>query len=186
MKTKPDTHTLASVLQMLRARAPRWLEDSIDVHPTETPPAADLIRVAALADASDVHVAIDDHHGAEVSLRIHGMVSPLLTLDPPQAARLQRQLRVMCGLSTSPTREPEQGHATIDADDGPELDIRLSAVPTSTGASLAIRLLTTGVTDFTPRQLGLDADAEAKLRQWFMTTGGLMLIVGRHRLPMWR
>ncbi|GIW73550.1 MAG: type II secretion system protein GspE [Phycisphaerales bacterium] len=176
----------AGVLEHLREHTPRWLEASVDLEPSHTLPAVTLLRLARDAHASDVHVSIDDRLGARVSLRIHGTICPLVRLGPEQAQRLQRQLRVLCGLSTSPTRHAEQGHATIapDEDGGPDgpdrsgFDVRLSAVPTAAGASLSIRLMPTGVADLPLDALGLTEADRRALVGWFRTAGGLMLIVG--------
>jgi type II secretory ATPase GspE/PulE/Tfp pilus assembly ATPase PilB-like protein len=98
-----------------------------------------LIRLAVLNNASDVHIE-PDQDKVRVRFRIDGVLReveshPMSILDP-----LASRIKVLADLNLAERRRPQDGRFQITAD-GKQLDIRVSIFPTVFGENMSLRIL---------------------------------------------
>lgn len=99
--------------------------------------------------------------------------------DPPhrlQAAILSG-LKIMAGLSIAEHRAAQDGRCRIELAGGP-VDVRVSALPTVHGESLALRLLDRQALPAGPTELGLADDDAARFDRLMARPDGLILVTG--------
>lgn len=98
-----------------------------------------LIRLAVLNNASDIHVEPDTDR-LRVRFRIDGVLRevenhPLSLLDP-----LASRIKVLADLNLAERRKPQDGRFQLSTDNK-QLDVRVSIFPTVYGENISLRLL---------------------------------------------
>ncbi len=98
-----------------------------------------LIRLAVLNNASDVHIEPDIDR-VRVRFRIDGVLReveshPLSLLDP-----LASRIKVMADLNHAERRKPQDGRFQLTTDNK-QLDVRVSIFPTIYGENMSLRIL---------------------------------------------
>lgn len=105
--------------------------------------AAALLREAAAARASDVHVDATET-GGRVRLRVDGVLQTLRTLEPAAHRALLRELKRLARMDLSENALPQDGRVRlrIEADGSDEtMDVRVAVGPTVHGEAASLRLL---------------------------------------------
>lgn len=135
----------------------------------------DLVHRAERAAASDIHLQMD-HHGAAVSFRLDGLMTPASTLSADIAERVFGRIKFLARLKTYQESMPQDGR--IDKRDVQGLcDIRVATYPTVTGEKIVLRL-------FNPvaakgiAELDFPAEAVAELNRFLRQPSGMMLLTG--------
>lgn len=123
--------------------------------------ATDLLRLAALNNASDIHIEPEETM-LRIRFRIDGMLREVETHEISMHEPLLSRFKVLAGLDIAEKRKPQDGRFQTKLD-GQAYDVRVSTFPTVFGENLALRLLDKG------RVLkGLDhlGFAEDQLKEW--------------------
>jgi len=98
----------------------------------------ELVHQAERASASDIHLQMD-HHGAAVSFRLDGLMTPASSLPPDLAERVFGRIKFLARLKTYQESMPQDGR--IDKRDlQAACDIRVATYPTVTGEKIVLRL----------------------------------------------
>lgn len=141
--------------------APKWVDE--------------LIARAQAARASDVHFQTTAQ-GAEVTLRLDGVMTPLETIPAPLAERVFGRIKYLARLKTYQESLPQDGR--IEKQDvHADHDIRVSTYPTVTGEKIVLRLFTTQQAQ-TLGQMGLPDPARVALEQVLRQNAGMVLLTG--------
>ncbi len=126
--------------------------------------------------ASDVHVEPFEDRFL-VRLRIDGVLQTWRTAPRSLFDAVASRIKLLSGMDIAERRLPQDGRQSIRIN-GRELDLRVSALPTTWGESLVLRLL--GKTKALPEldALGVFADQQDMLRSLIARPNGVILVTG--------
>jgi general secretion pathway protein E len=135
----------------------------------------ELVCDAERKGVSDVHLQMREG-GAEVSLRLDGVLTQGRPIEPDLAERVFGRIKYLARLKTYQDLMPQDGR--IDkADLGTRHDVRVATYPAVTGEKIVLRLFTESTAPTLP-ELGLPAGAQAELELALRQPAGLLLLTG--------
>jgi general secretion pathway protein E/type IV pilus assembly protein PilB len=135
-----------------------------------------ILREALDQRATDIHIEPmqDD---LRIRYRIDGVLHEVPV--PPNIKVLQAsvisRLKIMAHLDIAERRLPQDGRINLELD-GQPIDVRVATIPSVAGESISLRLL--GQERFTFDRLGLDSEAQARIRQLLLLPNGIVLLTG--------
>lgn len=137
------------------------------------------IIMEAMADrATDIHVEPLEHE-LRVRYRIDGLLYEAAI--PPSIKRFQSaiisRVKIMADLNIAERRLPQDGKIKIKTADK-EYDLRVSTVPTPTGESISIRILSRDSELISLDRLGLDEHNAGLLRKMIQKPHGILFVTG--------
>ncbi|HKM59016.1 MAG TPA: ATPase, T2SS/T4P/T4SS family [Chthoniobacterales bacterium] len=135
-----------------------------------------ILREALDQRATDIHVEpLQDD--LQIRYRIDGVLHEVPV--PPNIKVLQAsvisRLKIMAHLDIAERRLPQDGRINLELD-GQPIDVRVATIPSVAGESISLRLL--GQERFTFDRLGLDPEAQARIRQLLSMPNGIVLLTG--------
>jgi general secretion pathway protein E len=135
----------------------------------------DLVRQAAHAGASDVHLQMIGSQ-ARVTFRLDGVMTPAQELSTGTAERVFGRIKFLAKLKTYQESLPQDGRIE-KAEIGTRNDIRVATYPTVTGEKIVLRLFqSTAAPDLD--ELNLAPETLAELGRFLRQTAGLLLLTG--------
>ena len=142
--------------------------------------ADDLLRAAALRQASDIHID-PERDGLRIRLRVDGIIEDLMRLPATLQPALCSRIKVMAGLDIAERRAPQDGAfvwRAPGAAERPPTDVRVATLPVRFGEKITLRLLESGRDRLTLERLGMsDADL-AQFKRILERPHGLVLLTG--------
>ena len=126
--------------------------------------------------ASDIHYE-PQSTGAHVRVRIDGTIWDVAHLTHDQGKVFLNQFKAMAGVDPVVRFTPADANATFHMVDE-KLDLRLSLAPSSSGETLAVRLLDPDRLDRSILELGLSEENLDHLKDWLNQTNGMFLAAG--------
>ena len=160
--TGMQVHALEAPRDAIRQRlkriyhAPVALPDRGVIQPPAVALANDILRTAAAAGASDVHIEPFEE-GGRVRQRVDGILHFSRVITPELFAQVVSRVKLLAGMDIADRRQPQDGRYNLEVN-GSNFDARVSSVPTISGEKLAIRLLADHVQ--TPRLAQLNIPDE--------------------------
>lgn len=134
-----------------------------------------VLAEAARRGATDVHVQ-PSPDGAEVVLRVDGVLTPTLRLAPGEHAVLVRRAKALSGMDPSVDLRPQDGRVTALVW-GEQLDLRVATMPTVHGERMTVRVLRPRAVALGVTALGLAPDQVERLAET-VSRDGLVLVCG--------
>jgi general secretion pathway protein E len=135
-----------------------------------------ILREALEQRATDIHIE-PLHDDLQIRYRIDGVLHEVPV--PPNIKVLQAsvisRLKIMAHLDIAERRLPQDGRINLELD-GQPIDVRVATIPSVAGESISLRLL--GQERFTFDRLGLDKDAQIRIRQLLAMPNGIVLLTG--------
>ena len=135
-----------------------------------------ILREALEQRATDIHIE-PLHDDLQIRYRIDGVLHEVPV--PPNIKVLQAsvisRLKIMAHLDIAERRLPQDGRINLELD-GQPIDVRVATIPSVAGESISLRLL--GQERFTFDRLGLDKDAQIRVRQLLAMPNGIVLLTG--------
>jgi len=135
-----------------------------------------ILREALEQRATDIHIE-PLHDDLQIRYRIDGVLHEVPV--PPNIKVLQAsvisRLKIMAHLDIAERRLPQDGRINLELD-GQPIDVRVATIPSVAGESVSLRLL--GQERFTFDRLGLDKDAQIRIRQLLAMPNGIVLLTG--------
>ena len=135
-----------------------------------------IMREALEERATDIHV-----EPLENDLRIRYRIDGVLHEVPVpskikmlQASVLSR-IKIMAHLDIAERRMPQDGRINLEMEGHP-IDVRVATIPTVSGESISLRLLSSHRFDF--GLLGLTPEAEKRIRELIALPNGIILLTG--------
>jgi general secretion pathway protein E len=127
--------------------------------------------------ASDIHIEPRREMG-KVRFRIDGVLHDVYQLPSPVIAAMTSRIKILGRMDVVEKRRPQDGRIKTRTADGPEVELRLSTLPTAFGEKLVMRIFDPEVLvkDFT--DLGFSEEDKAR---WSEMTGkphGIILVTG--------
>ena len=148
---------------------------------SEPAPIVDLVDVvvksAIRSKASDIHVEPMEN-GVLIRHRLDGLLKEVLDLPKWVHEGLIARLKIMAGMDIAEKRLPQDGRLRAAADDGTEIDFRVSTLRTLFGEKLVMRVLDHRKGVPALEEIGLSATGLEDLRGFLRHQHGMILVVG--------
>jgi len=112
-----------------------------------------VISNALQSRASDIHIEAEEKD-VKIRFRIDGVLHDVVCIEKDIWSKIISRIKLMAALKMNVENAPQDGRFTIYMKEG-NIDVRVSALPTSFGESVVMRLLTSGVQGLTFEKLGL-------------------------------
>ena len=135
-----------------------------------------LIQRAVEARASDIHIEPFENR-LKVRYRIDGVLHEVEAPPASSTAAVISRIKIMARMNIAERRLPQDGRIMLRVQ-GKELDLRVSAIPTSFGESVVMRILDRGnvVLDF--NALGFDRHTLPPFLRVLEQPHGILLVTG--------
>jgi type IV pilus assembly protein PilB len=147
----------------------------------ETAPIIDLvdlvIKSALKSRASDIHVEPTEHN-VIVRHRLDGLLKEVMDLPKWVHEGLIARIKIMGGMDIAEKRLPQDGRVRVAAEDGQEVDFRVSTLRTIFGEKIVMRVLDHRKGVPALDELGLSAPALEQIRFFLRHQHGMILVVG--------
>jgi general secretion pathway protein E len=125
--------------------------------------------------ASDIHVE-PQRDESVVRMRIDGVLHAIYRVPRPLHAALTNRIKIMSRLDIA-SRKPQDGRIRVGRGET-DLDLRVSALPTTFGDKVVVRVLDPSMLLRDVSELGFLEDEKATLEQWLARPNGLVLVTG--------
>jgi len=136
-----------------------------------------LIIAAALKfRSSDIHIEAEEKD-VKVRFRIDGLLHDAATLPADFWKKLISRIKLIAGLKINVSDVPQDGRFTIFMTED-KIDVRVSALPTSYGESVVMRLLKSSAASLAFVDLGLRGLAQKRLAEEVQKTNGMIITTG--------
>jgi type II secretory ATPase GspE/PulE/Tfp pilus assembly ATPase PilB-like protein len=138
-----------------------------------------ILQFARQHRASDVHLT-PESGSVVMKWRIDGVLQRVANFDQDLGSRLVARTKVLAGLLTYRTGQPQEGRMTDEASESrlPAAETRVATFPTLYGERAAIRLFADTTRLQRLNDLHLPADICSRLRQSLQQTAGVVLLAG--------
>ncbi len=137
----------------------------------------DILRRAAVARASDVHL-IPDNGFIHIRFRIDGVVQEQSVLPPEDVASVIARLKVLAKLDLAEHRRPQDGRFSVRTTIGRNIDVRITVLPTVSGEGIVLRLLEKSLPAPSLTDLGLANAMQMELERIVERAVGALLVTG--------
>jgi len=175
-----EANDVAGLIDRIRLAGKLETEDTVAKQTAADSPVIDLcnriLAAAIAAGASDIHVE-PGVNGACVRHRVCGILEPLMTLPPAAVGTVTNRFKILARTDITVKRKPQDGAFRVSIEGRP-LDVRLSALPTTHGEKLVMRVIDSATSFASFDSLGYDAGAARAIRGALSKPDGLVLITG--------
>jgi type IV pilus assembly protein PilB len=148
---------------------------------SEAAPIIDLVdlvvKSAIKSKASDVHVEPMEK-GVLIRHRLDGLLKEVMDLPKWVHEGLIARLKIMAGMDIAEKRLPQDGRLRATADDGTEVDFRVSTLRTLFGEKIVMRVLDHRKGVPALEEIGMSASALEEVRAFLKHQHGMILVVG--------
>lgn len=135
-----------------------------------------LIHQAIKERASDIHIEPLDK-AVRVRFRIDGMLREVAAFPQHTLAPLISRIKIMSQMDIAERRVSQDGRIKF-MEDGREIDIRTSTLPTIIGEKVVMRILDKESVILDIKSLGFSADNLNKYQQLYTRSYGMILVTG--------
>jgi type IV pilus assembly protein PilB len=148
---------------------------------SEAAPIIDLVdlvvKSAIKSKASDIHVEPMEK-GVLIRHRLDGLLKEVMDLPKWVHEGLIARLKIMAGMDIAEKRLPQDGRLRSSAEDGTEVDFRVSTLRTLYGEKVVMRVLDhrKGVPPI--EEIGMSATSLEEVRAFLRHQHGMILVVG--------
>ena len=148
---------------------------------SEAAPIIDLVdlvvKSAIKSKASDIHVEPMEK-GVLIRHRLDGLLKEVMDLPKWVHEGLIARLKIMAGMDIAEKRLPQDGRLRSTADDGTEVDFRVSTLRTLFGEKVVMRVLDHRKGVPALEEIGMSAVALEEVRAFLKHQHGMILVVG--------
>ena len=148
---------------------------------SEAAPIIDLVdlvvKSAIKAKASDIHVEPMEK-GVLIRHRLDGLLKEVMDLPKWVHEGLIARLKIMAGMDIAEKRLPQDGRLRATAEDGSDVDFRVSTLRTLFGEKVVMRVLDHRKGVPALEEIGMSATALEDVRAFLRHQHGMILVVG--------
>jgi type IV pilus assembly protein PilB len=148
---------------------------------SEAAPIIDLVdlvvKSAIKSKASDIHVEPMEK-GVLIRHRLDGLLKEVMDLPKWVHEGLIARLKIMAGMDIAEKRLPQDGRIRAQADDGSEVDFRVSTLRTLFGEKVVMRVLDHRKGVPALEEIGMSATAMEEMHFFLRHQHGMILVVG--------
>ena len=136
-----------------------------------------LVQRAVTTGASDIH--IEPFEGeTKVRMRIDGVIIDYVTLQRALHQSLIARIKIMSNLDIAEHRVPQDGHFRARLETGPDVNVRVSILPTVFGEKAVLRLLATNTRIEHADHFGMDDETYKRFRPLLDRPNGIVYLTG--------
>ena len=136
-----------------------------------------LVQRAATTGASDIH--IEPFEGeTTVRMRIDGVIIDYVQLQRALHQPLIARIKIMSNLDIAEHRIPQDGHFRARLETGPDINVRVSILPTVFGEKAVLRLLATNTRIEHADHFGMDDETYARFKPLLDRPNGIVYLTG--------
>ncbi|MEK7516400.1 MAG: GspE/PulE family protein [Patescibacteria group bacterium] len=136
-----------------------------------------MIIASSLASrSSDIHIEAEEKE-IIVRFRIDGELAPVAALPHALWSQIISRIKLISSLKINVTDRPQDGRFTIQFA-GEKVEVRVSALPTSYGESVVMRLLRAGAIELKFEALGIRGHAFEQLKREVERPHGMIITTG--------
>lgn len=135
-----------------------------------------IVAAALKVKSSDIHVEAEEH-GIVVRLRVDGILQEISTIDVDKWKQIINRIKLISGLKINVNDKPQDGRFTI-YEKGKNLDVRVSALPTTWGESVVMRILNPEAAELGFESLGFRTAALKRLVNEIEKPHGMIVTTG--------
>jgi type IV pilus assembly protein PilB len=136
-----------------------------------------ILADAIAKSVSDIH--FEPYKNVyQIRLRIDGLLHKVAELPIELAQRIAARLKVLAKLDISERRLPQDGRFSIELEQPPARDCRISTCPTLFGEKIVIRILDVSKASLNIDDLGLEECQKEMLMQVLHRPQGMVLVTG--------
>ncbi|MFA5368597.1 MAG: GspE/PulE family protein [Candidatus Paceibacterota bacterium] len=138
-----------------------------------------ILSGAIIMESSDLHMETNED-GAELRLRIDGLLQEVCQFTRPQHQAILSRIKLLSGLKINVEKKPQDGRFTVEIEneDGKqEIEIRVSALPAEYGESIVMRILNPKNL-ISLEELGLRKDLYDVFKEQSQKPNGMIVVTG--------
>lgn len=136
-----------------------------------------MLAEAIKLGASDIHIEPYEKR-LRVRYRIDGLLHEKSQPPAGVGAGLASRIKIMSRLDIAERRRPQDGRVKVRAQNGTDVDLRVSVLPTLFGEKIVMRILDKTNLKLDMTKLGLDAADLSILRERIQDPQGMVLVTG--------
>ena len=136
----------------------------------------EIIIDSVLRNASDIHFDPAEEY-LKIRIRIDGDLRDYTIVDNRYKRNLTTRIKLLAGMNITETRLPQDG-AIKSVIEGKDLDLRVSALPTSFGEKIVIRILDYSMSLQGIETLGFTGENYNTIMEMLANPNGIILITG--------
>ncbi len=127
--------------------------------------------------ASDIHVEPREND-VLVRIRVDGRLNEVLTIPKELQEAVISRFKIMAEMNITEHRVPQDGRAQVRGNDGKQIDLRLSTLPTIHGEKVVIRILARDKKSLNRKGIGITDKDNEKFSRILKNSSGMIMIVG--------
>ena len=135
-----------------------------------------ILSDAIKLNASDIHIEPQEKQ-LVVRYRVDGIMREIMRADRSIHAAVASRIKIMSNLDIAVKRKPQDGKAQVKHS-GKIFDLRVSALPTSYGEKVTIRILNPATAQLNPEDLGFSKKDLKILMRSIRQPQGIILVTG--------
>lgn len=136
----------------------------------------DIIHEAIRLRASDIHLEPFELEMA-VRFRIDGVLQEITTIPKNRIAEVISRVKILSRMDIAEKRRSQDGRIRI-SEDGREVDIRASTLPTDFGEKMVLRLLDKSSFDYSIDSIGMEPARLSLFKKAVQQPNGIVLLTG--------
>jgi general secretion pathway protein E len=136
-----------------------------------------LLQYAFDQRASDIHIEPRREKG-HVRFRIDGVMHHVYELPAAVNAAVTSRLKILGRMDVAEKRRPQDGRVKTKSQDGQEIELRLSTLPTAFGEKMVLRIFDPDVLLRSFQELGLGGDDNQRWQTMVAASNGIVLVTG--------
>ena len=136
----------------------------------------EIIEDSIKKGASDIHFDPEEK-GINVRIRIDGELHDYCKIPESVKKNLTTRVKIISGMNITESRLPQDG-AIKHLDDGKQLDLRVSSLPTIHGEKIVIRILDYSMSLAGLETLGFTDENYEKVKTALTAPNGIILVTG--------
>jgi type IV pilus assembly protein PilB len=136
----------------------------------------DIIHEAIRLRASDIHLEPFEKEML-VRFRIDGVLQEMMTIPKDKTPETVSRIKIMSRMDIAEKRRSQDGRIRIDQN-GRDVDIRVSTLPTDFGEKIVLRILDKESFDYRLESIGMDPARLALFKKAIQMPNGIVLLTG--------
>ena len=136
-----------------------------------------LLQYAFDQRASDIHIEPRRDKGL-IRFRIDGILHHVYELPSAVNAAVTSRLKILGRMDVAEKRRPQDGRVKTKSQDGDEIELRLSTLPTAFGEKMVMRIFDPDVLLRSFQELGLTGDDYNRWHDMTHAANGIVLVTG--------
>ena len=136
-----------------------------------------LLQYAFEQRASDIHIEPRRDKG-HIRFRIDGVLHTVYDMPSQVVAAVTSRIKILGRMNVAEKRKPQDGRLKTRSEEGTEVELRLSTLPTAFGEKLVMRIFDPDVLLKSFQDLGFAKDDDKRWHRMVKQPNGIILVTG--------